>query len=184
MSKVTPTAPRASRTFGKAFVRLCYQPTGERQKPRTALYHPAKATEPRAFLEARLGPLARFEIDPPTVDTATTDPEKGTAMIQSMTARSNFTGFAAHVCPTPKYGTTTAPTTATLPFRRDSRWPRLIVTAGVVVLITADGQRHRPVEEISGSNVIAPLQWARYRRPAGYDGCSDRDADNTDAAVA
>ncbi|WP_167858773.1 hypothetical protein, partial [Methylobacterium nonmethylotrophicum] len=48
--------------FCDAVERFRYQQPGARQKWRTGAYDPAVVPDPRAWLEARLGPLAKFEI--------------------------------------------------------------------------------------------------------------------------
>ena len=62
---------------------VSYQPTGMGQKPRPARFNPARIPDPRAWLESRLGPLARFDIETPAATAATSTPDsaEGRAMI-------------------------------------------------------------------------------------------------------
>ena len=44
-------------------IKVSYQPAGPGMKPRTAFVDPAVLPDPRAWLEQRLGPLAKFELE-------------------------------------------------------------------------------------------------------------------------
>jgi hypothetical protein len=44
---------------------VAFQKAGERQRPQRAWVHPALCADPRSWVEAKLGPLARFEVVPP-----------------------------------------------------------------------------------------------------------------------
>ncbi|MFE1603340.1 hypothetical protein [Methylobacterium sp. ID0610] len=75
--------------FCDAVERFRYQQPGARQKWRTGAYAPTVVPDPRAWLEARLGPLAKFEIisAEPTVQPAPTAPLRSAGIDPDLAAR-------------------------------------------------------------------------------------------------